>query len=298
MAFERKLKRIEKKIWSNISSGWMRFLPLIDPIGTAPTVSFNENPLLTGAIADLGYDGEKKEKIQQIRPFLFHEGIFLLHKATNVLEAAESNSTEGFPTWSLSSGYQSSFFAAKSILAFMGIGFPRINGNDYIVDAWPLPEDMPSKQKKMGVEPEVLVKLIKEHPIQHFHVWQILKRIINTSDISLNLWPESYTQFIMKIDDFASQRNTLHYSNYKWILADIHDRLVINDFGHRKSLETEIGVVDEDTEDFSVILSSVMNSMAYALLDDVAKSAPIIQGERDLLNGKLKRLASFKFINT
>ncbi len=298
MAFERKLKRIERKNWSNISSKWLSFLPLIDPTGSPPTDSLSENPLLTGAVVGLGNEGEKKERIHQIRPFLFHEGIFLMHKAINVLEAAESNSIEGFPTWSLSSGYQSSFFAAKSILAFLGIGFPRINGNDYIVDTWPLPEELPSKQRKMGIEPEILVKLIKEHPIQHYHVWEVLKRIINTSDINVNLWPDSYTQFIMKIDDFASQRNTLHYSNYKWILTDIHDRLFINDFGNRTNFESEIGVVDEDTDDFSVVLSHVLNSLAYALLDDVAKSAPIIQGERDLINGKLKRLASFKFINS
>jgi HEPN domain len=296
MAFDRKLKRIEKKNWSFISSKWLSFLPLIDQAGSPPIDSLNDNPHLAQSIIGLGYDGEKKEDIKQIRPFLFHEGIFLLHKATNVLEASESNFIEGFPTWSLSSGYQSSFFAAKSILAFMGVAFPRISGSDCIIDVWPLPEDLTSKQKKMGIEPDILVKMIKEHPIQHFHVWKILQRIVNTSDINVDLWPNSYIEFIMKIDDFSFQRNVLHYSNYKWILSDIHDRLFLKDFAARENFEEELREVDENTNDFSILLTYVLISMSYSLLNDIARNAPIIQGDRDLLNRKLKRLTSFKFI--
>ncbi|HEX5172283.1 MAG TPA: hypothetical protein VFW11_24070 [Cyclobacteriaceae bacterium] len=296
MGFELKLKRIDKKNWNQIRSHWLRHLPIIDPIGTPPVESLSGHPLLASAVLGLTKDGEKKEDLKNLRSILFHEAIFLLHKSINVLEASGSNFSEGFSTWSLSGGYQSAYFAAKSVLSFMGVTFPRVNGTDIILDGWPYPEELKSKQKKLGVEPEILVKLIREHPIQHFHIWGTLKRIINTCDISTTLWPEAYTEFVSKIDDFASQRNALHYSNYEWILNDIHDRLIIPYFGTRPDFKSDLARVNESTDDFSVLLSYVLISLSYVLLEDIAKVAPAIKDEYELVKRKLLRVNTFAFV--
>lgn len=295
MSFDKKLKRIKARDWDFIQSKWLRYLPSIYPIGSAPADSLSEHPTLAAAVMDVDDNGEKIVNIGELRPALFHESVYLLHKAINVIEATENHFQNGFPTWSLSSAYHSAFFAVKSLMGFLGVCTPRISSSDYVIDMWPEPEELSSKKRKLGEEPQIFVKLIKQKSLQHNHIWQILQRLVIVVDTEL--WPESYSEFVKSIGhlDFAFQRNSLHY-NKDWILNDIHERLFLDAFGRRGNLEIDLARVNKNSEDFSVVLCYVLISMSYSLFNSIAETAPIISEERDLMRTKLRRITSHAFI--
>jgi len=286
MNFEKQLKRIDHRNWKTIRAEWFQYLPNIQAPGQHPDHEIAQTVGLDDVVARTPETGEYKTELIGLRAAIFHEGIFLLHKAFHVSGSAEVHINNGILSWSLSSGYHSAFFAVKSIMCFLGISTTEVNNKMILIDVWPEPEKLSKSKVNKGFTPKREMKFLSMPKLQHFHIWEIFQRILRTSTI--NIWPETFRHLIaLNPKDFALQRNTLHYKNNKWIHDDLYKSDLDPHFGIRTNLLDEIDDVDPLSDDFSILLSHILLNLAYILLKDIAQDAPIISSEFALIEKSL-----------
>jgi hypothetical protein len=185
--------------------------------------------------------------------------------------------------------YHSSFYILKSILGLLGISLPRIDGIDILIDIYPEPEKISKSRLKRGYTPELTMKFLKFNSFRHYDIWRIFQRTINVLEI--NIWNEKIITFLKNLDSlaFARQRNAIHYKNNYWIYDDLFDPLFDGSLGNIATLFVEIesnSLIER--QDFSIINSFILISLAFSLIKDIADSAPIIKNEFDLINSYLK----------
>ncbi len=288
MSFELKVKRIDAKAWQVIKESWVAHVPSINPVGSPPSNQISEIPDVASNAVSVPKTGESKFSIEEMlgsREAVLHEGIFLLHKAISVSGATQFHSDNGFSTWSLSSGYHTAFFAVKSILCFLGVSLPRINNVDYVLDVWPKPEEISKNQLKKGIVPERKIKIIRMGSLPHYRVWKIFQRVLFVSDI--DLWDQEIVSFFKKIDenDFALQRNNIHYHNNHWKHnGDLATPSIITDFGKRNDVITYMQTMDVEDPDFSIILGFILIKYSYRLFSDMVSLTGVLQPELDAMN--------------
>lgn len=296
MSFDKKLKRIDYRIWDKISAKWLaNNLPNIQNPGQAPEFEISDFPGLDTVVNMVPDTGEHKDDLIGLRNAIFHEGIYLFYKSLNVSGATEIHIDNGILSWSLSSGYHSAFFAAKSIMCFLGVTFTSVDNEMVMIDVWPEPEKISKTKISNGVIPEQKMKFVKMPRLDHHKIWMAFQRILRT--LTIDIWEENYLYFLKNIDPkhFAKQRNYMHYRNNHWQFKDLHEQLYLSDFSLKYNLVEDIVSFDQDSDDFSIILSYVLLYLSFLLLKDITDQAPLIQDEFNLINTSLTESWHSKF---
>lgn len=282
MKFERKIKRLAHRDWGDIRVKWLGYLPDFDPPGSPPEEPLS-NFMALGEIAQqIPENGEYRDEIPGLREAIFREGVFLLHKAAHVIGACQIHLEKGMPSWALSGGYHGAFFAAKAIVGLLGVSFPEIENKTILIDVWPDLPKLSARRRGRGEKPPNEMNFIKLPKLQHYHIWQILQRLLRT--MNTTLWEDHLISSLDNIPhkEFARQRNMLHYNNCSWIFHDLHAYLLDESFKQKLISVTE-NMLKPQREGFSVVLGFVLLLFGYLLFKDVASSAPILQDEFGIL---------------
>ncbi len=216
---------------------------------------------------------------------LLHQGIFLLHKAANVLTAAHDQALGGLPTWSLATGYQAGLFSIEGIIHLLGVGIVSYDRRHFLVDAIPGPANGISKKALLNYQNGEEINVIPlSSSVSHFHRWAVFQRLLNTTQ-NLPVSGE-IKDLLLNLDDhtFADQRNSLHYS-HTWQFDDIHayrNNIELIDFDHIDKLRQCLG---PNSPQFSLALGTVTFFLACQLLKNLASFSPLLEAEYSLLVG-------------
>lgn len=285
MSFEKKIKRLSHRNWADVKNAWLPHvaqLTLAQP-GQAPDAPLSEFHALAPIAPQVPQDGEYRCDVSGFRTALLHEGIYLLHKAANVLVASQTQVTEGLPTWSIATAYQSTFFSMEALLKLLGVTVVEVNNKTLLLDVWPTAEQAASKKVKALYKLGSEIQCVHHSRLEHHHRWAILKRVLRT----LNNSPinQLVINAIDSIDDkdFARQRNRLHYSN-EWAFNDLHSYYSPLTYCRFQSSPSLIARLYPDCEDFTVVLSTVLFSSTVSLLSSLGEISPMIADEHRLLD--------------
>lgn len=295
-SFERTLGRTAHRNWDGIRGGWLRVIPQVQAYasfqipGSPPEFAVSEVVGLEEALKNLRPGESLRQEIPGLRPVAFLESIYLFHKATHILGAAESELVAGMPSWSLSSGYQSAFFSAKSILGLMGLVSPEFPGRQHrnaLVDLWPRPLPLTAKQRHAGVtSPDEAEIVWLNRQLGHKEIWLLFKRMMAVSAVSF--WPESIFRYfrIVDVSSITQERNILHYGNIDWLLGDLHD------FQFGTGMGTYAGRPEDSLESLqvgqglSLALAHVLLRLGMSLIKDLRENSNALEGEWGLVSRK------------
>lgn len=286
-------KLIDKQIlecrWSDVSTRWLRFLPTIDPPGSAPDVSLSEVVGFTTAVSTIKeYEKPIRTEAVGVREYVFREGVYLLHKGFHVAGYAETQVKQGYKTWSLADAYQASLFGAKAILYFCGVALAEFNNKAVLIDVFPKWADIHRRRKeKLRLPDDPAIQFIKlDMKFQHRHIWVIFQRLLSVFE--MNVWQDSYIQALKRLGskDFAKQRNDLNYKNEVWIFDDLHDFIIDPSFGEHPS-DIEKSLVYDLESDFSLCLSLAILRMGVLLLENICTATNILNNEIQIIRDRL-----------
>lgn len=293
--FEDSIRRIKKRYWNVVAPGWINTIPVVFEPGQKPDIEIDDLPGFGQLAKEIIIDEESalknevlnivfERKINRItRELFFRNGLFLFHKASHITSAGQIHATKGLQSWALSSSYQGAFLGVKSILYLMGLGIGSYENNSFLIDVWRDTKIEPDENN------EITCGFIRfGYRIEHRHIWQLFKRVINSFEI--DVWNKKFVAALKKVDieKFSSQRNSLHYWGNSWIFEDLHEFLVDEDFGVRtEGLESGIELFNEES-DFTMILSLMILSLAYDLINDLSQQTNLLKGEKELITNFLK----------
>lgn len=286
MSFEVKVKRLSHRSWTEVENAWLPHvaqLAFIEP-GQKPELALSDFHELSGVAANLTAENElRRSDLPGLRAAMLHEGIYLLHKAANVLAASHQQVSCGMPTWSIATAYQSAFFSMEAMLMILGIAIVEVDNKSMSIDVWPTVQNTASKKEKAAYQIGDDVQFIHHARIEHHHRWAILQRVLRTlKNAPLD---GAVINAIIDIDEkqFARQRNRLHYSNI-WYFEDLHaysSHISYCRFDVPPSLDSRL---DPAHEDFTLVLATTMFSSAASLLSALGNIAPLLAREKQLLD--------------
>lgn len=290
MSFDNYLKRIDHRDWNKIRSKWLNYIPDNEFPGQVP-----EHEILDFFGLEAFYQKannpqkEYKEEVPFLRREILREAIYFIHKSTHVCGAANIHIENGALSWSISSAYQSTFFALKGILGLLGLSFPRINAA-LMIDCFPEEERLSKNQIKRRELPKPELKFVVFPKLSHTHMWQIFQRVLNVSEI--DIWNDDILTFLRKLPDnkFAEQRNALHYINNYWLYPDdLYKRVFDDSFGvDEEILSRKEWHTINDRKDFSILLNYIFLKFSIHLLEDLSTLSTSIQDELELIKETMK----------
>jgi hypothetical protein len=229
---------------------------------------------------------EIEQPILGLREGVLAEGMFLLHKSAHVLGAAQIHIERGLCSWSLSSAYHAAFFGIKAILHFLGIVVIETGNQTYLVDIF-FP---PKKRIKSILGPHYWVQIQRTDRVEHRQMWHFLKRVFRVCNVPSPIWPVACVASILEhdINEFARQRNDLHYVTTSWPFPDLHACLIKDDFGRRVGgFDDGVAISDPSADDFSIALGLVILRMGCQMIADLADHAAVVRSEWNVLQNWL-----------
>lgn len=283
-SFDDQIKKyVGQRDWSSINLRSVEYIPFILVPGAPPPSLADHIDATQGEVVKqlVSNEGPIYDLLPGVRSIVIAEGIFLLHKALHLLGNAESHAREGIKTWALYEGYQSSFFAIQSIMAFLGLSKIEIQNKTFLVDIWPAEIRLRNKprQQLTRTDNELIQVTGVNNKIEHRHLWLLFQRLVRVATVKA--WPENLLWFFKNVDTkvIPRQRNAIQYHNHKWLFDDCYS--FINDPGFGASLES----LDEFNEngDFSFVLGMVLLKMAKTLFDDMCANTEKLNAEKDLV---------------
>src|SRR5262245_6242220 len=136
MAFRAICQHVKERDWRRIKGVWISAAPRIEPTGSKPEPGLEHlEPLL--AAFRVANRIELLPDVEGLRQNSLWEAIFLFHKASHVMRAAQSHAIEGFRSWSLFDAYHGAYLAAKSTMAFLGVALSQLDGQWTLLDLFP-----------------------------------------------------------------------------------------------------------------------------------------------------------------
>ncbi len=299
MAFQNDLKKIDHRNWCEISSKWLAYLPTIIPPGRPPAEEICDFPDITTLAGEVSkMPGlQMKKEVSYFRSEIFSEGIYLFHKAANVIGNGLIHVENGVLSWSISSAYHSSFFSLKALLCLLGLSFPRVKSlkKCLMIDCFPEPEKLSSKQIKNKYLPPPELKFVLTDDLGHGHYWEILERILNVTTVSF--WNKESIECLRNFDadDYAYQRNNIHYINNHWLIPDdLFTRKLDLDFAYFKDINSVKETIGKETADFSFFTSYILLQLTYSLIKDISQKAPILLTELNLIDNYLMATSNIR----
>ena len=282
-AHERKIKRILAREWKQIRDGWLDCVPTISRAGQAPAHQLSELTSLEGQLTKISDSQvEEVDEISGLRSGMLHDAIFLLHKASHVLGACLVHVDKGMCTWSISSAYQSAFFAMKSIMAFLGVCVVESGNRHFLIDVWGTSHE----RKRRNKGPFIILANTRRNEQRNY--WAYFQRSVEQTLDRDDIWNADVTGQLLNWDykDFGRQRNKLHYHTNWWPLDDLHGCVNAPEFGKWRSLDC---VDSDDDPDFPLLLAFALVRMAGDLLTDLAQESVLIERELSLLQSRLSQ---------
>lgn len=285
MSFEVKLKRLSSRDWNAVRPAWLPHvaqLSLHSP-GQRPSDDLADFHLLSPLAAKVTKDGETRENLIGFRAAVLHEGVFLLHKAANVLVASQQQVQNGLPTWSIPTAYQSAFFSMEALLLLLGVVILEVENKTMHIDVWPeVAKDATSREKReyeLGQE----CQIVRHDRIEHYHRWAILKRVLRT--LVNSPVPAAVINGLQSVDDkdFARQRNDLHYST-TWKFDDMHVFMSPLEFCRFQLGAGPLECMDPAGPNFTAALAMTLLSGASSLLGSLGAISPSMMSEHNLLD--------------
>lgn len=287
--FERKVKKLYGRSWDQIADYWLGHLPIINPPGSRPNTALSDFPGLDSEIFETPVNGEARGEVPNFRKLVFHEAVFILHKVGHILRASEDHANSGLQSWSLASAYQSSFFALKSILAFLGIVFPHDRNNKTImVDIWAVP----NRKGRVGyARNDLEMQFVRHNRLEHKEMWTLFLRALRVTECKL--WNKSIVDALIAFEPtmFARQRNLLHYNNHKWIFyADLFTKNRDTRFDELVDSDKLSSYLTSSTDVYTMAVAFALYDMAVRLFEDVANSAPLLSNEFGQITSTLSQI--------
>jgi hypothetical protein len=223
------------------------------------------------------------------------ESLFLFNKAVHVLSAAQVHIDAGMCSWSLSSAYQSAFFAMKASLALLGVTVAEVESNTYVVD---LCTESVTARRTAKYSPPKIIRVMKTQRIEHRQYWGLFQRTLRVLALSSELVGEDLRHALSALDinDFASQRNTLHYGNTRWVFNDLQQLIVQDDFAANAAAIRNGEALSVDRNDFSVALAITLVGCGYRLLADLATVSNAIGEELDVVRRWFRETPSNRYL--
>ncbi len=265
--------RIPGRDWQEISSKWSGYIPRLDQPKSPPNPPLARFYDLNQTLDNPPSDAFSRE-ITGLRQLLFQEGLFLFHKATNVISAAEIHARHGMLTWSLSNAYQGAFFGAKAIIRFLGVATIAHSNKYWIIDIYPELAKLTSKEKAQGLRPDPNTSFTLAHArIEHRHIWQLFQRLMRVSKFQDPIMNRLQGALSKYFDErtFAEQRNALHYGNNTWFFDDMYQLLQDVAFGTESVLQIERIPFENLESDFSMLLACVVLYFGIYLLRSLSE---------------------------
>lgn len=224
------------------------------------------------------------------------DSLFLFNKAVHVLSGAQIHIDAGMCSWSLSSAYQSAFFAMKASAALLGVSVAEIDSNTYVVDL--CAESATAKRTRNNIPPKI-IRLMKCQRVEHRQYWGLFRRLLRVCPVPREILAEGVVEALtrLEITDFASQRNKLHYGNTSWIFDDLQKLMVRADFGVNVGAIRDGSAIDVDRDDFSVVLAIALVSFTYRLFADIAKDSNAIGEELNFIQEWLRDAPNERYLS-
>jgi hypothetical protein len=285
MSFDKTLKKIDPRVWQDIRSKWVGYLPTFEYPGQSPESELYE----TYDLADIQKQAKEtannilRTEIKVLRTDILREGIYNLHKANHVCCAANYHIDIGIPTWSVSSIYQSTLFALKGFLCLLGLEVSQVNMNHLLIDCFPAGLPLSSKQKKTGYSHPPELAFINLPNLTHKQHWEILQRVLRVT--SNEQWDEQLVNFLINItpDRFTYLRNSLHYKTSYWIFPkDLFSKEYPEDFGVKYDMCNNL-TLEKDTKDINYFICYAILKLSFDLLEDLSKFSTAVKEEFDLM---------------
>jgi hypothetical protein len=285
--FERSVdKLIRRRDWADIAGFWLNDIPIIDPPGAAPETSLGEFAVLSGLGQGVRDQPVALLELEGFRRTALREAIFLLHRCAHVVSIAEENIMTGRLTWSISDAYHGAFFGAKAVMALLGIGFFDLDNKSVLYNLWPVSPKEEQKRKRISVAvPQELAFAAAANKLEHRHTWAMFSRCLRV--FAVPMWPTAIVDALKNLDakSFSRQRNILHYSNHRWIIGDLHQRLQDDNFGIRLT-GIEEGLEPNEEGDFSVLLGMSLLRLGRDLLSNL--ETRLLDKEKALFEAKVQ----------
>ncbi len=293
MNFDSVLDEIKRRDWDKIKHEWLRFIPMIQIPGSHPIENIEELSEFNIIASDIIANGfiPQNEEITSIKLTLFWEATYLLHRASHVLSSTENLISLGIKTWALSNAYQSALFSAKAIINFLGVSFPSYENKPFLIDVWPPPLSSYNRQSHSqnysyaGIN---FFYLGLGGEVQHRHIWSALQRILRVSRI--DIIPTELIKYILKlkINEYARQRNYLHYQNKEWLFDDLYNYNFDPLFGIRSKDFYKALQFKDIRSDFSIILAQALLKFAVTLFNSIAVETNKLEKEKNLLMSSIQ----------
>lgn len=282
--WERSGDSLRRRSWVQLKDVWLTSPFDTYEIGALPDESVEDASLLRENVESLRKSATEPRRIYLddvpgLRWAVLREGVALLHKAANVLAAAQNDFGIGFRSWSISTSYHAAFFAMRALCSIFGVVVASVSNAVVLVDVC-----AEEKNQKAGVPKRTLIYLADYGTATHQALWYLFQRLLRITAVPIDLWGTLWAGALVQLDpaDFARQRNRLHYQPHEWPFDDIRTLLPVGTFGTFDGRIAE-ALEDPDREDFTVALSFVLVRMTTSLLHDLGSSLPSIREEMVLL---------------
>lgn len=285
------LSHVKRRRWEHMRSKWASHIPYLDTPGCIPPNTVADVSGLDAIAQKLAADANAEitkcrashytvsptftpidEQLTGMYEAVFRESLFLLHKARHVVGAAEFHAQAGLRTWSLADAYQGAFFAAKAALGFVGISFAEHNNKAIAIDLFPNPVTSADQYSYCAF-------YYLGNRLEHRPVWEIFQRLLAISTVEV--WPKNITNKLKSIEsnNFAKQRNNIHYKNNGWILNDLHEFDHSKGFGN-SSVWTE--GLDFGRDDISLAVALCVLKLGMLLVQDIELFSKKLTPEMEL----------------
>lgn len=264
LSYEDAEAAIGRRRWEKIRACWLVEMPTLSPFSRT-----DQSEISSAADTMLGLGTAVTEgQFTTARQMVFEHAVCWLQKALNVLGGAEVHLNVGYKTWSISSSYQSAFFAARSLLAFLGVIIIEHKGRTFLLDIFPKPP------KPADLYSESRLTYVGTR-LDHRPLWSLMQRILAITVEPI--WPEEVAARIrtMDIGEFARQRNSIHYRPDGWIFPDLEAPLIDDHFAAFAYRALKTADFESDGENTTFLVAFCLSQMSLDVLRDFSTSSNI-----------------------
>jgi hypothetical protein len=221
--------------------------------------------------------------LSSVPQIVISEALYWLHKSLHVLGAAEMHIASGLPTWSISSAYQAGYFAARSIMAFLGVGVAEYERVSIAVDLCVNMKGLRDTQitSRGGAYSSSIPIRSIGILFDHNRIWELFQRILSNTNCSS--WPSEWSNYLVNIDmaTFTHQRHGLHYTLPFWVEDDMVDFRNPLNFREVSATGSGTNLFDPSNTNYTVAVSCVLTQMALILFSDITRLTRRLDAHRD-----------------
>lgn len=285
--WERLEKEIAGRRWNHIKSTWPDFLTDSHTAGQTPAETLSgllEGGGILAREPARGVVEVQRNPRGEIPEILLREGIFWLHKALHVLGASETHADLGIQTWSLSSAYQSSYFAARSLMCFFGVSIADFHGISVVVDICRDTRLLrPQRIERTSAFEDETAFITNGFRCDHKQTWGLFQRLLRVTNCDcLNADYKAYAENL-DVSELTNQRHRLHYDLDYWVREDLHDFLFEESFYTVTEAGSGRFLLDSQSSNYSLAVGVILSKMSLSVFRDLCDSTKKLQNEFELI---------------